>query len=298
MVRPFSWESSILGRFKSTPFSFIQSVIQGGNLLKLPRTLPEIISLLESGRTVPVLWDWSEVTPALIAAGYDVIFLTQHVPVLSWHPKNEPYGSHLDRFRKAIVTNPILLDRLYAMKGKPIRGPLDAVLSVCYWLDHYTREELLALPDDFDVKYNAANGKAAAMLKKHLKYVAAKQASRAAVNAKAEAKRQKYEKAAEMGITVEELEVIEAAAAEAAAAEAAAAKLAKKEKKSKSPASNVSTTETQNPKPAVPKAAPAPVNPAPKPPAPPVPPKGETKIPPLRMGLSRRSKPATEGDPS
>jgi hypothetical protein len=271
--------------------------------LKLPRTVPQIISLLEEGRTTPVVWDWTEATAALIAAGYDVIFLTVHVPVLPWRPKQEPFGNHLDRFRLSIVTNPILLDRLYAMKGKPIRGPIDHVLSVCYWLDNYTREELLALPDDFDLKYNAANGKAAAMLKKHEKYVAAKQAARAEQNAKAEAKRQKYEKAAEMGITVEELEVIEAAAAEAAAAEAAAAKLAKKEKKSKSPASNVSTTETQNPKPAVPKpavpkAASAPVNPLPKPPAPPVSPRGETKIPPLRMGLSRRSKPANEGDPS
>jgi len=278
-------------------------VIQGGNLLKVPRSLPEIISLLEQGKTTPVIWDWENTTEALIEAGYEVVFVSKHIPIMLWRPQHEPFGNHLDRFRLSTVKNPILLERLYAMKGKPISGPNDHVLSICYWLENYTPEELLALPDDFDLKYNAANGKAAAMVRNHAKFIAAKKAAKAERNAKAEAKRQKYEKAAEMGITVEELEVIQAAEAEAAAAAVAAAKLAKKEKKSKSPASNVSTTETQNPKPAVPKpvvpkAAPAPVNPAPKPPAPPVPPKGETKIPPLRMGLSRRSKPATEGDPS
>ena len=251
--------------------------------------MPDVISALEAGHSVPLIWKKEETTEAVIAAGYEVIYLTDHIPVFNWKPKLEAYGAHLDRLRKSLIEKPILMERLYALKGKPLRGPLDAVVSAAYWLNHYTPEQLASLADDFEVQYNAANGKAAAMLKKHEAYIKAKQAAKAELDAIADAKKAKAEKAAAMGLSIEELDTIEAAEAAAAAAEAA--KLAAEKKKSPNPpAPDVSSAAPQKPK------APAPNISAPKAPAPPH--KGETKIPPLRMGLSRRSKPATEGDPS
>ena len=43
--------------------------------------MADVISALEAGHTVPLIWKKEETTEAVIAAGYEVFLLTDYIPV-------------------------------------------------------------------------------------------------------------------------------------------------------------------------------------------------------------------------
>lgn len=131
--------------------------------LKFPKKPTDIVASLEAGHTVPLIWPTKAIFEAIAASDYEAVFLVDMVPVFTWNPTTEPFGGQLDRLRNTILSKPILLERIYSLKGKALYGDKDSVISVAFWLNNYTPEQLAALPTDFEVQYFAANGKAALM---------------------------------------------------------------------------------------------------------------------------------------
>lgn len=83
------------------------------------------------------------------------------VPRIRWNPKKEPFGAHIDRFRKAVLRDQETLGKIFQWKGRVILCSdfrnLDFAYALVWWINHHTPETLAQLPPDFEVTYHATS---------------------------------------------------------------------------------------------------------------------------------------------
>lgn len=69
-----------------------------------------------------------------------------NVPRIRWNPKKEPFGAHIDRFRKAVLRDPETLGKIFQWKGRVVLCSdfrnFDYANALVWWINFHTPETL------------------------------------------------------------------------------------------------------------------------------------------------------------
>lgn len=84
-----------------------------------------------------------------------------NVPRIRWNPKKEPFGAHIDRFRKAVLRDPETLGKIFQWKGRVVLCSdfrnFDYANALVWWINFHTPETLAQIPPDFEATYHATS---------------------------------------------------------------------------------------------------------------------------------------------